>query len=91
MSKIDIKRKLSTALELPKDVTLGLPTISITGDEEVIVTNHKGILEYTGGVVRLSTILGGIRVLGTNLILKEMTAEIVVITGKINTVGWEVG
>ncbi|MCL2619477.1 MAG: sporulation protein YqfC [Defluviitaleaceae bacterium] len=90
MAKINIKRKLTTALELPKDVMLGLPIITMTGDEEITITNHKGLVEYSAGCVRLSTPLGGLKIFGINLILKEITAETVMIAGKIASVSWEV-
>lgn len=90
MAKINIKRKLTTALELPKDVMLGLPIITMTGDEEIVITNHKGLVEYSAGCVRLATILGGVKIFGVNLILKEITAETVIIAGKVASVAWEV-
>jgi len=90
MARINIKRKLTSALELPKDVMLGLPGVAMTGDEEIMVTNHKGLLEYSGGCVRLSTVLGIMKIFGTNLVLKEITAESVMIAGKIQSVAWEV-
>ena len=88
MSKNNIKRKITTALELPKDIMLNLPIVALTGDEELALSNHKGLLEYAAGHVRLGTSLGPLKVFGTNLILKEITAESVIIAGKIHQVAW---
>ena len=35
-----------TALDLPKDILLGFPNISLCGNREVYISNHKGILSY---------------------------------------------
>ncbi|MCL2854220.1 MAG: sporulation protein YqfC [Defluviitaleaceae bacterium] len=89
MDKFYIKRKISAALELPRDVTLGLPTVLMTGDEEVVIAGHKGLLEYSEGFVRLATGLGGLKIFGINLALREISAENVIVAGKIHQVTWE--
>ena len=35
-----------TTLDLPKDLFLGLPNISFSGNREMYISNHKGILSY---------------------------------------------
>jgi len=84
-----LKRKIVAAMELPKDITLDLPVVVVTGDEEAVVHNHKGLLEYAAGFVRLKTSNGAIKIFGTDLALKEITAESVFVSGKIDKVAWE--
>ena len=86
--KSGLKRRITTALELPKDIMLNLPVVNIVGDEEALVSNHKGLLEYGPGHVRLASSVGQIKIFGTNLILKEISAEIVMIMGKISQITW---
>lgn len=38
--------KLIKTFDLPKDLFLGLPNISMCGNEEVYISNHRGILSY---------------------------------------------
>ncbi|MDR2168070.1 MAG: sporulation protein YqfC [Clostridiales bacterium] len=84
-----LKRRIIQALELPADIMLDLPVVTVTGDEELVLTNHRGLLEYGAGHVRLGCSRGQIKIFGTNLILKEITAESIVIAGKIDKVLWE--
>lgn len=38
--------KIVKALDLPQDLFLGLPIISLSGNREVYISNHRGILSY---------------------------------------------
>ena len=38
--------KIIKTLELPEDLFLGLPNISLLGNREVYISNHRGILSY---------------------------------------------
>jgi len=84
-----LKRRVVSALELPKDVALGLPIVTMTGDEEVSVSNHKGLLEYGAGHIRLATTAGKLKIFGSNMILREITTESVTITGRVEKIIWE--
>ena len=84
-----LKRRIVTALELPKDIMLDLPVVAVTGDEELVLTNHRGLLEYTAGYVRLATTKGAVKIFGTNLVLSGISAETIAISGKIDKVAWE--
>jgi len=81
-----LKRWLANALELPKDVVLDLPVVTLIGDEELLFANHRGVLEYATHSVRIKTSLGVFKVAGSDLILKEINAENVVVIGQIEGV-----
>ena len=38
--------KIISAIDLPKDLFLGLSNISLCGNREVYISNHRGILSY---------------------------------------------
>lgn len=38
--------KIITGLDLPQDLFLGLPIISLSGNREIYISNHRGILSY---------------------------------------------
>lgn len=80
-----VKRRVADALELPKEVLLNLPLISLIGKEEVGVENFKGILEYHEETVRVNTTAGVLRIQGQGLKLKQLTAEQILVTGQIKT------
>lgn len=38
--------KIVTTLDLPKDLFLGLSNLSLCGNRELYISNHRGILSY---------------------------------------------
>lgn len=79
----NIKKTVTTAFELPKEIVLNLPLITLTGNEELYIENYKGIVEYTDEKVRLNTNCGMLKIEGRNLFLKEITSENIYVTGKL--------
>ncbi len=39
-------KKIISALDLPEDLFLGLSNISLMGNREIYISNHRGILSY---------------------------------------------
>lgn len=81
-----IKKSLAEILELPKDIILDLPKIIMVGNLQIYIENHKGILEYTNNRIRINTKNGVLRIIGKNLMLKNIITEEIVIVGEINQV-----
>ncbi len=77
----DIKRNFTETLKLPREVILDLPLISVTGREELIIENFKGILEYSDKKIRINTKSGIIKITGKNLLLGQITSECLSIKG----------
>ena len=80
-----LRKNVTEALELPKEIMLNLPLISLIGREEVTVENYKGILEYGEDVVRIGTAAGVFRLKGKNFCLKQLSAECLVVTGSVES------
>ena len=78
-----IRRNMTEALDLPKEVLLDLPLISMTGKEELTVENHKGILAYGDECIRIGTKAGTLKISGSVLHLKQLTADALVVGGEI--------
>lgn len=81
--------KLDRMLEIPKEVCSNIPKISITGFEEMIIENFKGILEYEEFYVRVKTQIGIININGYNLNLENMTDDDIKVSGKIESLDIE--
>lgn len=80
---MDLRRGVSEALDLPKEIMLDLPLISLMGREEITIENHKGILTYGEESIRIGTKAGTLCIRGQDLGLKQLTTEVLVITGKV--------
>ena len=47
------KNKMAELSELPKDVALGMPVLTVLGQMELSLENYRGIIEYTDTLVRI--------------------------------------
>ena len=79
------RNKLNRMLEIPQEVYTNTPKIVITGFDEMIVENFKGILEYEDYYVRINTFIGIINVNGFDLKLENMSDDDIKVTGKIES------
>ena len=86
MKKIE---KIVNILDIPREVATNTPRIVITGFDEILIENFKGILEYEDFFARVSTSLGNININGFNLKLNQMSDDDISITGKIENLDFE--
>lgn len=85
----DYSNKVSKFLEIPREVISNIPKITITGFDEILIENFKGILEYEDFFARISTEIGNININGFNLKLNQMTDNDIIVSGKIENVDFE--
>ena len=85
-NKMDnFKYNISEALELPKDIVMDLPKITIIGNIQINISNHKGIIEYTESTLRINSSIGIIKIQGDNLELKTILLEEIIVHGDIES------
>ena len=75
--------RIDRLLEIPQEIYSNVPKITITGFNEMIIENFKGILEYEDYYIRINTSLGIINVNGYELRLENMTNDDIKVSGKI--------
>lgn len=85
LPKPSIKQKMTEFLELPKEIVLNLPKITIVGDSNLLIENYKGVVEYDSNRVRINTGIGVVKIIGQSLIIKEITSEDIMVDGVINS------
>lgn len=67
--------------ELPR-----VPLIEIAGERRVLIENHQGVMEYGDSRICVRVKFGCVRICGECLVIAKMTAEQLIICGKINAV-----
>ncbi len=77
---------MSDVSGMPKDVILGAPILTVTGQMELLVENYRGILEYTDLMIRIQTKIGQIRISGRKLQIEYYTNDEMKITGKVTEI-----
>ena len=83
------KKRIDHILEIPREVYSDIPKITVTGFNELILENYKGILEYEEFFASISTHIGIVNINGFNLNLEKMTNDDIKITGKIESIELE--
>lgn len=78
--------RMADAANLPKDVVLGVPILTLTGHYEVNIENYRGILEYTEQLIRIYVRSGQIRITGKSLEINYYTTTDMKITGKVEKI-----
>jgi len=81
--------KINDMLEIPKEVYSNEPKLVITGFNEMVIENYKGILEYDDYYVKINSYIGVINIHGFNLRLEKMTEDNIRIIGKIESLDIE--
>ena len=82
----EIKTNFSEILELPKDIILDLPKITLVGNLQLYIENHKGIVEYGSLRIRINTNAGILRILGKNMVIKTIVTEDIIIVREIESI-----
>ena len=84
-NKKSAKEKFFEMLELPKELVLNRPKLTIIGNCDVMIENYKGVVEYGSDLLRIKTGSGGVKISGTGLLIREITSEDIIISGAIHT------
>ena len=84
--KDHLKNRVANATGMPKDVVLGVPILTVTGQMELHVENYRGILEYTDALIRVKTKIGQIKIEGADLQIEYYTNDEMKVTGQITQV-----
>lgn len=91
MNKNSIKNRVSDAVNIPKDVILGVPLVRVVGQEDFYIENYRGILEYTDTLIRVQTKIGQIHLLGKSLEIIYYTNDEMKVSGHIDKLEYHRG
>ncbi|OQB14733.1 MAG: YabP family protein [Firmicutes bacterium ADurb.Bin193] len=80
------KERLTELLDMPKEVILDLPKLTLYSNNQLTIENYSGILEYTSEHIRLKTADKTVAVSGSNLELRTITDIDVLIEGDISKI-----
>jgi sporulation protein YqfC len=88
MQRLDQKIRRLTAkwLDLPKDIVMEMPRITITGPFEMLVENHGGVIRGSENLIQLAIPHGSLEIKGESLIILSILPEEVKIEGVIHSV-----
>lgn len=82
----NFRQHFANIFDIPRDVMLDLPKISLLGDIQLYIENHRGIIEYKENLIRVSTTLGEIVIQGEGMVLRNIGVEEIYIDGRIKEI-----
>ncbi|MCM8710410.1 sporulation protein YqfC [Clostridium sp. SYSU_GA19001] len=83
------KETLAQRLDLPRDVVMNIPRITITGDNEITIENHKGVILFEEKEIKVNSNVGLITVYGYGFEILFMGGTTLTLSGKFKSVVYE--
>lgn len=83
------KGKVAEGLEIPSNVILDIPKISISGNDEILIENHKGIVAFENDYIKINSKIGSITINGKNFEIAFIGGETIVIQGMFKSIIYE--
>ncbi len=78
-----IKKGLTDGLDLPNEIILNVPLITIVGRSKIVIENFKNIVQYSNEIVKINTSCGIFKIVGKDIFLKELNKNKIYIKGTI--------
>ncbi|MBD8587816.1 sporulation protein YqfC [Peribacillus simplex] len=83
---IKVKQLMTKTMDLPQDVMMDLPRITMIGQLHIYIENHRGLLAFTDSEVRLMLKNGQLLIKGNAFVIKTILPEEIMLEGKIDKV-----
>ena len=81
-----ISKAMADFLEIPGDLVLDIPKLTITGRDELYLENHKGIIEYSTVRMRINLSRGFLEIIGDNLEIQALMPDEMKVLGDISSI-----
>ncbi len=81
-----VKKAFAERMDLPQDILLELPRITMVGQIHIYIENHRGILTFSETELRLALKQGYLLVKGNHFVLKTILVEEILLEGEIEQV-----
>jgi len=81
-----VRSWMAKNMDLPQDVMMDLPRITMIGQIHVYIENHRGLLTFTDKELRLLLKQGQLLIKGKSFVIKTILPEEILLEGKIDQV-----
>ncbi|GAA0135941.1 sporulation protein YqfC [Paenibacillus sp. YSY-4.3] len=79
-----IRKWAVEALDLPGELVFDLPRLTMIGNKQLLIENHRGVVHFSPEELHLELKQGVLKVEGAELVIKAIMPEEVVIEGRIS-------
>lgn len=81
-----VRNWITKKMDLPQDVMMDLPRITMVGQIHIYIENHRGLITFSDKELRLLLKNGQLLIKGTSFVIKTILPEEILLEGKINQV-----
>lgn len=78
-----LRKMAADLLDLPQDVVFDLPRLTMIGDRQLYIENHRGVLHFSSDRLRLALSKGELEITGQELVIRTIWTEEVFVEGQI--------
>lgn len=78
-----LRKWAANTMQLPPDVMMDLPRVTIVGQLHIYIENHKGLLAFSDKELRLMLKQGQLLIKGKSFVIKTILPEEILLEGKI--------
>ncbi|NMO94830.1 sporulation protein YqfC [Paenibacillus lemnae] len=85
MSRIsrNLQKWTQDILDLPQDLLFDLPRLTLIGNHELHIENHRGVIQFTSEKLVLSLNDGALEISGSGLSIRAIQSTEVTVAGKV--------
>ncbi|OKP69539.1 sporulation protein YqfC [Paenibacillus sp. P3E] len=76
-------------LDLPQDVLQELPRITLIGNKELYIENHRGVLHFSSGQLKLALVNGSLEISGEGLMIRNILGQELTVEGVIGEIRYK--
>lgn len=83
-----VKQMIANTIDLPKDVMMDLPRITMIGQIHIYIENHRGLVAFSDNEIRLQLSNGQLSIRGEKFVIKTILPEEILLEGEIVSVSF---
>ncbi|OZB91678.1 sporulation protein YqfC [Paenibacillus sp. XY044] len=81
-----LRKWTNEMLDIPQDVLFDLPRITMVGNKELYIENHRGVRHFSSDKMILSLSQGLLEIEGSGLMIRSILPEEVMIEGLVTNI-----
>lgn len=86
---IKVKEEVADKLDLPREIVLDIPKLTIIGNKEITIENHKGILAFQESLIKVNSSLGVIELQGKDFEITFIGGNTLCLRGSFSNIVYE--
>lgn len=84
-----LRRMTASMLDLPQDVIFDLPRVTMIGNMQLYIENHRGVLGFSDQQLMLQLSVGQLEITGKDLVIRAILPEEVFIEGEVRDIRYK--